>query len=165
MPSDDNDACQNEDWPAQRVVRVRCRGNCGIHTWIPPSENVIAAMPRVAVRNAGLRSQPENASPRSGVSFSESNWPRSGLQKQHGKRQQEARRGGNVKRKTPTIMRGQVAAEQVSRRRPHRNRQIKHAEDPPAYFFGNRSATKVGAMVTKVASPIPTSVCRTSNSV
>jgi hypothetical protein len=78
------------------------------------------------------------------------------LEKQHRNRQQESRSRRNVERKAPSIVRGQIAAQQISRRRSHRNRQIETRRGcVRAFPPRNRSATKVGAMVTNVASPIP----------
>ena len=95
-------------------------------------------MPRVEVRNAGLRTSPSTVV-RSGVPLQRVELsPLRLVEKQHGNRQQEAGSGRDVERKPPAVLRSQIAAQQVSRRRAHRNRQIEHAQNPTAFFFGEK---------------------------
>ena len=64
------------------------------------------------------------------------------FQEQHGQRQQKTRRGRDVERKAPSIVRSQIATQQIARRRSDRDRQIKNPKDPPAPFLREQIGDK-----------------------
>src|ERR1700721_2485577 len=77
------------------------------------------------------------------------------FQKRNRNRQQKSRRRRNIKRKPPPIMRSQISPQQISRRRAHGDRQIKHAQNPPASFLRKKIGNKRRGEGQKRGSPTP----------
>ena len=95
----------------------------------------MAAMPSVEVRKAGLRTSPEHRCAfRSALQRVELPALRL-FQKQNAEGQEKAGSRCDVERKPPAMLWSQIAPQQVSRRRPHWNRQIEHAQNPAALLF------------------------------
>ena len=54
----------------------------------------------------------------------------------------KARSGRNVERKPPAMVRSQIPAEQISRRRPHGNCQIEDPQNPAALLLRKKISHK-----------------------
>ena len=88
------------------------------------------------------------------------------LQKQNCDCQQKTRHCGDIKRKTPAVSAApDIRPADSPPRIPQESPDKRRPESVRVYSQRNRSATNVGAMVTNVASPTPTSVCRIRSSV
>ena len=135
--------CQRLNLPLPGCSRALEIEKSNIQTCIPPSENVPAAMPRVTAQNAGLRANPLEAA-RSGVSLSESNWPRGGSgNEQQGKSEQKARECRDVKGIPPSEMWTELAAQKISSGCTHGNCQIKHSKNAPVFILRKKISDEV----------------------